>query len=222
MKNKITLATFLLLAIINISVAQEQIEIQPIGDKHGFTIHSVNFSVGYYSPEMNYWNNTYLPSKGITETFDGNLTVGANLTFDLPLNFRTRIGASYWTGNVKGTTNSTVDELKIGLTRFNLGFLFAPKSISITGFHPYVGVELHENLIKNTYKIGSSDIKQQGSDISFAPLIGLDHSFNHLNFGFEAKYNLGSYTQEEANNGTLEHKVSIDGVEILLLIGYKF
>jgi hypothetical protein len=222
MKNNIISITFLFLLMATVGLAQDQVEMPTESIKTGFTIHSVNFTAGYYSPEMDYWNDTYLPSKGITETFDGNLAVGANITFLLPANFRTRVGASIWSGEVKGTSGSTVDGLKIGLTRFNLGLLYAPGSIAIKGFQPYLGLEGQENMIKNTYDINGTSITQQGHDISFAPVIGLDKSFGHFNCGVELKYNLGNYTQEEANQGTVEHKVSINGTEVSLSIGYKF
>jgi hypothetical protein len=222
MKNNIILVTFLFFLINTVGFAQDQEVMQPDAIKTGFAIHSVNFTAGYYSPEMDYWNDTYLPSKGITDTFSGNLAIGANITFLLPANFRTRVGASYWSGEVNGIAASTVDGLKIGLTRFNLGLLYAPKSIAIKGFQPYLGIEGQKNLIKNTYDINGTSITQQGHDISFAPIIGFDRSFGHFNCGLEAKYNLGNYTQEEANKGTVEHKVSINGAEFSLSIGYKF
>ncbi len=222
MKNNIISITFLFLLMATVGLAQDQNEMPTESMKAGFAIHSVNFTAGYYSPGMDYWNNTYLPSKGITETFGGNLAVGANITFLLPANFRTRVGASIWSGEVNGTSGSSVDGLKIGLTRFSLGLLYAPESIMLKGFQPYLGIEGQENLIKNTYDINGTSITQQGHDISFAPVLGLDRSFGHFNCGLEVKYNLGNYTQEEANEGTLEHKVSINGAEVSLSIGYKF
>ncbi|BBE16238.1 hypothetical protein AQPE_0375 [Aquipluma nitroreducens] len=222
MKTNIISITFLFLLITTVGLAQDQKVISDESVENAFTIHSINFTAGYYSPEMDYWNDTYLPSKGITETFGGNLAIGANITFLLPANFRTRVGASIWSGEVKGTSVSSVDGLKIGLTRFNLGLLYAPRSIALKGFQPYLGVEGQENLIKNTYDINGTSLSQQGHDISFAPVLGFDRSFGHFNCGLEAKCNLGNYTQEEANQGTVEHEVSIIGAEVSLSIGYKF
>ena len=222
MKTNIILITFLFLMIAIVGQARDQKEVSTDSIKNGFAIHSVNITAGYYSPEMDYWNDTYLPSKGITETFGGNLAIGANITFSLPANLRTRVGASFWSGEVNGTTGSTVDGLKIGLTRFNLGLLYAPKSITLMGFQPYLGVEGQVSLIKNNYTISGASITQQGQNISFAPILGLDRSFGHLNCGLEVKYNMGNYIQEEALNGTVEHKVSINGPEVSLSFGYRF
>jgi hypothetical protein len=222
MKNNIISITFLLLLMATVGLAQDRNVTPTESIKNGFAIHSVNFTLGYYSPDMGYWNNTYLPSKGISETFDGNMAVGANITFSLPANLRSRVGASFWSDKVNGTTASTINGLKIGLTRFNLGLLYAPKSLALKGFQPYLGLEGQVYLIKNKYDIDNASITQQGQDLSFAPLLGFDRSFGHLNCGLEVKYNLGNYTQEEANEGTVEHDVSINGAEVSLSIGYKF
>lgn len=222
MKTNIISITFLFIMMATVSLAQDQQVMQTGSIKKNFAIYSINFTAGYYSPKMDYWNDTYLPSKGITETFGCNLAIGVNLTFSLPANFRTRVGASIWSGEVKGTPSSTVDDLKIGLTRFNLGFLYAPESIAMKGFQPYLGVEGQTNLITNKYSINGTRITQQGQNISFVPVIGLDRSFGHLNYGLEVKYNMGNYIQEETFNGTVEHKVSINGPEMSLSIGYKF
>jgi len=222
MKPNIISITFLFLMMATVGLAQDQKVMPTDSIKKSFAIHSVNFTAGYYSPAMDYWNDTYLPSKGISETFGGNLAIGANITFSLPANFRTRVGASIWSEEVKGTTGSTVDGLKIGLTRFNLGLLYAPKSIAFKDFQPYLGFEGQVNLIKNTYNMSGTSITQQGQDISFAPLLGLDRSFGSFNCGLEVKYNMGNYIQEETFNGPVEHKVSINGWEVSLSFGYKF
>lgn len=222
MKNNIISITFLFLLMATVGLAQGQKVMPSESFKNAFAIHSVNFTAGYYSPELDYWNNIYLPSKGISETFGGNLAIGANITFLLPANLRTRVGASFWSSEVNGTAASTVDGLKIGLTRFSLGLLYAPKSIVIKGFQPYLGIEGQENLIKNTYDIKGTSITQQGHDISFAPVLGIDRSFGHFNCGLEVKYNVGNYIQEETFQETVEHEVSLNGAELSLSIGYKF
>lgn len=221
MKTKIISVTFLFLmmAVLGQTRAQEASNDQATT---GFAIHSVNLTVGYYSPEMDYWNDTYLPSKGISETFGGNPTIGANVTFSLPASLRARVGASIWSGKVEGDQGASVNSLKIGLTRFNLGLMYAPQSIVVEGFQPYLGIEGQANLIKNEYDINNDNITQNGQDISFAPLLGVDRAFGHFNLGLEVKYNVGNYIQEEAAATPIEHEVSINGAEVSLSIGYKF
>jgi len=222
MKTTIISITFLFLMIATIGLAQNQEKVATNSIKSGFAIYSANFTAGYYSPKMDYWNDTYVTAKGLGN-FGGNMAIGANITFSLPADFRARVGASIWSDEVKGTSStSTVNGLKIGLTRFNLGLLYAPKSYVFTSFQPYLGLEVQENLIKNTSTIGSASITQQGQSMSFAPILGLDRSFGHFNCGLELKYNLGNYNQEEAGVQTLVHKVSISGAEVSLMLGYKF
>jgi len=222
MKTNIISITFLFLMVATLGMAQNGGENSSSLEKTGFAIHSANLTVGYYSPQMDYWNDTYLPSKGISETFGGSPAFGANLTFSLPANLRTRVGASIWSGEVSGDENSSVDALKIGLTRFNLGLMYAPKSLSLFSFQPYLGLEGQVNLIKNEYDINDDNITQNGEDMSFAPLLGIDRAFGAFNCGLEVKYNMGNYIQEEAAQSAIEHEVSINGAEVSLSIGYKF
>lgn len=217
MKTTIISITFLFLMIATVGLAQDQEKVATNSIKSGFAIYSANFTAGYYSPKMDYYPTAYgLPK------FGGNMAFGANVTFSLPSDFRARVGASIWSDEVKGTSTSRVNALKIGLTRFNLGLLYAPKSFAFSNYQPYLGLEVQENLIKNTSTIGNTSITQQGQSMSFAPILGLDRSFGHFNCGLELKYNLGNYNQEEALEQTVVHKVSISGTEVSLMLGYKF
>ena len=223
MKTNIITITFLFLMIATIGKAQETEEMSMDSTKkEGFAVQSVNLTMGYYSPGMDYWNDTYLPAKGLSETFGGNPVFGVNITFSLPAALRARVGASIWSGKVNGKQGSTVDGLKIGFTRFNLGLFYAPEAISFADFQPYIGVEGFVNLISNEYDIDNTTVTQSGQDMSFAPVFGIDRAFGSLNLGIEAKYNMGNYIQEETFVETLEHEVSINGAEVSLTIGYKF
>jgi hypothetical protein len=171
---------------------------------------------------MDYWNDTYLPTLGVTETFGGNITYGGNITFALPYNFRTRVGVSYWSEKVNGNESSTISNLQIGFTRFRLGALYSPV-VLFNGYHPYLGVEGQFYLIKNKLDNGTETTEQQGQDYSFAPVIGIDRSFGHVLLGVEFMYNLGKYTQEVSDGiGVTEQKISITGPEVAVSVGYKF
>ena len=220
MKTNIITITFLFLMIALTSTAQDEEVADSV--RSGFGIHSVNLTASFYQPQMDYWNDTYLPFVGITETFGGNLAFGGNITFSLPANLRVRTGVSVWSGEVIGTPTSKIGGLKIGLTRFNLGLFYAPEAVGFSGFQPYLGVEGQLYQIKNDFTAGDVT-NQQGSDISFAPVIGLDRTFGLVNCGLELKYNMGSYVQEvEMNTGIAENDVSINGPEVIVTIGYKF
>lgn len=211
---------FSLMATVLLAQQQDSVKVKIVNS--GCSIHSANITLGYASPEMDYWNDSYLPAMGISETLDANLAVGANITFNLPANFRARVGASYWGNEAEGNSAASIDALKINLTRVNLGLMYAPVAISFGDFQPYVGAELQSMFVKNTYTVDGDEITQNGSDIGFAPLVGIDRAFGAINLGLEFKYNIGSYVQEEAAEQTVEHDVSVNGVEVALVIGYRF
>lgn len=223
MKTKIILITFMFFVLAIMGYAQDNDDISADTlKKKGFAVQSINIVVGFYSPEMDYWNDTYLPAKGITESFGGNPVFGANITFSVLANFRARVGASIWNDEVRGTEAATVDGVKIGFTRFNLGLFYSPKIVSFTGFQPYLGAEVTEFFIKNEYDINSEIVSQSGQDISFAPVLGIDKEFGTVNIGVEGKYNLGKYIQAESFSETNEHEVGINGFEVSLSVGFRF
>lgn len=220
MKTKILSITFLLLLIVTIGKAQDQAQDSV---SCGFRIYSVSFTAGWYQPKMDYWNDTYLPTLGVTETFSGNIALGGNITVALPYDLRARVGVSYWNDKVKGNESSTISSLRIGFTRFNLGALYAPKVVSFNRFQPYIGVEGQFYMINNKLESGTEIARQQGQDYSLSPVIGIDRSFGHLVVGAEFMYNLGSYTQDVSDGiGVTEQKVSIKGPEIGITVGYRF
>lgn len=216
MKTKILLITILLLLVIATGKAQNQAQ-------KLFEVYSVNFTPDWYQPQMDYWNDTYLPTFGVNEKFDGNISFGGNIIFALPYNLRARVGASYWSDKVKGNERSTISSLQIGFTRFKLGALYAPKVVSLNGVQPYIGVEGQFYLIKNKLDNGTETTEQQGQDYSFAPVIGIDRSFGHFVAGLEFMYNIGKYTQDVSDGiGVTEQKISIAGPEVTVSVGYRF
>lgn len=216
MKTKIIFIIFLLLLVVSTGNAQEKAQ-------NKFGVYSVNFTTGWYNPSMDYWNDTYLPALDVSEEFSGNIIFGGNITFTLPYDLRARIGVSYWSEKVDGNENSTINSLRIGFTRFRLGAFYAPAIVSFYGIQPYLGIEGQFYLIKNKLDNGTETTEQDGQDYSFAPVIGIDRSFGHVNLGVEFMYNIGSYTQD-VNDGIsiTKQKVSIDGPEVTISVGYKF
>jgi hypothetical protein len=223
MKIKITSIIFLFFTIALIGNAQEPQDKKQAESSSKFCVYSITLNSGWYKPEMDYWNDTYLPSQGVTEDFEGSFTMGGNITFALPANFRVRAGVSYWKDKVKGNANSTINDLKIAFTRFRLGALYVPKNTALFGAQIYFGAEGQFFIIKNKLDFGSETTEQEGQDYSFVPLIGIERSFGHFLIGVEFMYNLGSYTQD-VNTGTsvIDQKISIDGPEVGISVGYKF
>jgi outer membrane protein W len=218
MKTKITFIIFiisLLLIVATTGNAQEQAQTK-------FGVSSVNLIPGWYQPAMDYWNDIYLPTLDVTEKLSGNIALGGNITFALPYNLRARVGASYWSDKAEGNESSTINSLQIGFTRFRLGAFYNP-IVLFNDFHPYVGIEGQFYLIKNKLDNGTETTTQQGQDYSFAPVIGIDRAFGHVNVGVEFMYNLGSYIQEVSDGiGVSEQKVSINGTEVGVSVGYRF
>jgi hypothetical protein len=211
------------LLLVSAGKAQEQKEEEMVQGPSEFGVYSINLNLGWYKPEMDYWNDTYLPAQGVTEDFEGSLSLGGNITFSLPANFRVRTGVSYWKDKVKGNQNSTINSLKIAFTRFRLGAFYVPKNTALFGAQIYFGAEGQFYIIKNKLDYGSEKTNQEGQDYAVAPLVGIERSFGHLIVGAEFLYNLGSYTQDvNTGTGTIDQKVSIDGPEISISVGYKF
>ncbi len=217
MKTKIT--SILLLFLLAALTVKAQEETQ---NSSFVKIHSVNLSIGYYHPSMDYWNDTYLPTLGVIEDFKGNISIGGNLTFSLPENFKARLGISYWSDKVEGNISSDINSLKIAFTRFKLGILYFPEIFQFQSFEPYIGAEGHFYIIKDKLDDGEEIIEKQGQDYSFAPLIGIKRSFGQFETGIEFSYIFGKYTQDIIEGLDITNqKISINGPEISISVGYK-
>jgi hypothetical protein len=191
------------------------------------SVHSVNLTAGLYAPEMNFWNENYLPTAGSDDEFGPSMVFGGNITFGILSEFRARVGVSYWSDKVKGGA-AGFDELKISFTRFSLGAFYAPEFASFDqGIQLYVGFEAFYYDINNKLDmepictmLTSQDMN--GHDVSFAPVIGIDKVFGkHILIGAEFTYMIGEYTQA-VMVASQTQKVSIAGPQLSLSVGYKF
>ncbi|MGD9558647.1 MAG: hypothetical protein AB7V25_16600, partial [Mangrovibacterium sp.] len=106
--------TFLLLTLLVIQAAtvKSQDPSTPLNPA-GFTVYSVSISSSWYQPQMDYWNDAYLPLSNVTDRFGGNLSVGGHIVLSLPRDFRARIGVSYWSDQAKGSDQSAIESLRI-------------------------------------------------------------------------------------------------------------
>jgi len=190
-------------------------------------VHSVNLTVGMYSPEMDYWNDTYLPREGSSDELGASLLFGGNITFNLSTELRARLGASYWSDDAE-KSGVGFKNLKVSFTRLSIGGFYAPKFASFgDGFQLYAGLEGYAYDINNTLDTQSaagesSSEDQNGHDISFAPVIGIDKIFgDNFIIGVEFGYMFGEYIQAEIEE-SIRQKVSIAGPQMSFSIGYKF
>ena len=186
-------------------------------------IESISFFAGYYNPEMDFWNDAYLPSVGIEEKFRGNIILGGQLGLQIPYDLIVRAGMSYWKDNIKGNENSGLKKLEISFTNIKLGISYNPEKLIFSGFQPYAGIDFNYVFITNKTKSFIEESKQNGQTYLFSPLIGLNKSLSGVLIGVEISYDFGNYIQQINNNQSIEeNKVSINGVEAILMIGYKF
>lgn len=189
-------------------------------------VHSINLTGGLYAPEMDYWNDSYLPLTGTSEEFGSSLVFGGNINFTISSSFRARVGASYWSDKVSGT-GTGLSELKVSFTRFSFGGLYVPEFASFSGFQAYAGAELYLYDINNELEMKSASgattsESQNGHDFSYAPLIGIERLIgDHFLIGAEFSYILGEYNQAEIVE-SVKNKVSIAGAQMTLSFGYKF
>ena len=194
----------------------------PLRVRDFISINSATLSIGYYKPSMAYFNNTFLPLANTPNRFAGNPIVGANVSFDFPFNFGTRLGIWYWGDNVKGQTGSSFQKLNVSLSGFSLGAFYTYKA-GYKGIIPYLGIEESFLLVQNKYDANDMVIKKGGNDIAFMPFIGINRSVSEkIVIGLEYGYCLGWYLQDvELGTGSIAEHVKINGSKIQFTIGYK-
>lgn len=227
--NRMSKKIVIVLLLLGAGIASQAQTFNPY-DRHGLlrrghviTVHSVNLSGGLYSPEMDYWNDYYLPFAGSDDEFGSSMVYGGNITFGISSEYRIRLGLSYWSDKVKGD-GAGFDELEVAFTRFSVGALYAPEFFSFGGFQIYGGVEAYVYDINNELSLSSEtgSEEQNGHDYSFAPVVGLESLVgDHFLIGAELSYMLGVYNQAE-NIESETNRVSISGPQLTLSLGYKF
>ncbi len=188
-----------------------------------FSINSVSLKTSWYNPSMNYWNQSFLPSAGSSEQFNGGVLFEGNISFNLPLNFGALVGAWYWQENVSGLPDATFNNLRIGFLGFSLGVFYQyPKPILT--MYPYLGIRASYFIIQNHYDVSGNILKMSGYDINTMPFIGVEHVFfKKMIVGLEYGYTFGRYRQIVTNlDGTTDPIVLVNGHQVGLKIGFKF
>ncbi|MCD4745891.1 MAG: hypothetical protein K8R58_06290 [Bacteroidales bacterium] len=216
MKNQIRNIVLLLLTIAITVELDAQTD-------NNFSAHSVVVKIGWYYPALDNLNDNYLPELGYDNKFNGNYSIGGNIVFSLPANFRARAGVSYWSDKVINDNLYLFEKFKLSFTKFSLAAIYEVKKDKLL-LIPYVGLQGSFFTITNKFTQNNSSSVQQGQDYSWAPLLGLEKTFaNHFITGIEFLYQIGSYTQD-VNIGikTKKQKVLINGPELFFKLGYKF
>lgn len=188
-----------------------------------YRILSINITGSWYHPELDFFNEVFLPYFQVSDRFGGNYSFGGNITFTLPKEFRGRFGVSYWKDKVSGSETSKLTSLEIALTRYKLGLLYVPPKLSYRSFQPYIGIDGQFLMVRNSLVLEPNYPIQKGSDYVFAPLVGIEFVKKHFVSSLEYSYNFGNYRQDICDCiGLTRQNVSINGPEISFSIGYKF
>ncbi len=226
MRNKyILLVVFLSFFGLHVVAQQDSTVMKMSGQKNGtswFSLNSVSVSVGSYTPSMNYFNTTFLPSANTSARFGGSMIYGANISFNLPVNLGARVSGSYWENKVSGETG-TFNSLKVSLAAISLGAFYTYNK-GFAGIKPYAGLDGGYLSVQNQYDANEKIVKKSGSDMTWTPFAGIKYDIaGKIVLGLEYGYVMGSYGQDfELNSTVSNHKISVDGQKIQFSIGYKF
>ena len=190
---------------------------------HEYRIYSINLTSSWYHPEMDFFNATFLPYFQVTDRFGGNYTLGGNVTFSLPKQFRARFGVSFWKDEATGSKPSVLSSLQITFTRYRLGILYVPVKLSFGRFQPYAGIDGQFLMVRNNLVMEQNYPVLKGSSYTYAPFLGIEYNRDHFISSLEYSYNLGYYLQDICNcMGQVRNNVSVNGPELGVSVGYKF
>lgn len=229
MRNKIVLLVSVL-GFLTISLtAQEKDSTLVISGQGGgnsfISLNSVSLTAGYFEPSFGYLNSFFLPAARTSERFGGSLVYGANVSFDLPLNLGTRLGAWYFSDKVSGENGGSFNTFKISYTGLSLGAFYTYKK-GIMGVNPYLGIDANYLMVQDKFDANDNLIKRSGNDLVWTPFIGISKVFNDkIVIGLEYGYVFGSYIQElqmDPNAAIKKYEIPMDGSKIQFTIGYKF
>jgi hypothetical protein len=217
MKN---ISLIILLLISQQLWAQEETSTNP-----NFRLQSAYVSAGISSPELDYWNTTYLLGCGCTDQFSYNMKIGAFFDYYLFKNIITNWGISHWADKVEPDNQDTFQSLTISMTSFTGGLLYG---FELFNLDIYSGINGNFFLVQNKFAMlqGTGNLidKEQGQDYSLELVFGFDKLFpSHLLLGMEFNYTIGSYFQGvHAGDQTNREKVSVQGPYLGLKLGYHF
>jgi opacity protein-like surface antigen len=229
MKNKIIFLVLILSALAINSFAQTQDSTflnMPAKKMNSgsISLQSVSIFAGTYNPEMDYFNNVFLPAAHTSERFSGNMIYGANLSLSLPYNLGARIGAWYWADEVAGQSSSAFSKLKVSLTGLSIGGFYTYNK-GFYGLKPYAGIDGSFLSIQDKYDAYGTVVKKSGNDFVWTPFIGMNYDISKkVIIGLEYGYVIGNYIQDvqTATNPEEKAEIGINGSKIQLSIGYKF
>jgi hypothetical protein len=186
------------------------------------SVHNICAEIGWYNPQMSYWNDIYLPDLGIPQKFESNLTYGGHVEISLPYYLRCRLGMAFWQSKVVPDPKFIFDELNIAFTDINGSLIYSFEYIELP-VKPYIGVTGDFFMIANRHVVGDKIDRQYGQDYRLSPLVGVEKVIKHFMIGIEYKYHLGTYAQDVVEGDKMfSENVDVSGSQVGIKIGYKF
>jgi hypothetical protein len=214
---------FLTLCIIGIvSVSNSDIIAQ-------VKVKSLGVNVGYYSPQMDYWNDNALASWD--NQFSGTLSGNVLLEVYLADPVSARIDAGYYKEDLTQSGipygNSTrTDKISIQMipVTFSLIGRIHPENTQPLEFYGGGGIGVNLITMKYTRDLPSGEIIDEPDGRNYIAyfVAGLDYPvITNLGLGLELRYVWGTYKQLIGDAG-LSENVSIDGPQAFFSIKFLF
>ncbi|MGD8782625.1 MAG: outer membrane beta-barrel protein [Ignavibacteria bacterium] len=192
-------------------------------------VKSIGLNLGYYEPELDYWNDVAL------STWDDQFSGGFNGLVNLEVNVVTpvsvRFNVGYWSQEVEqpgiefGDVSRT-DRISIQLIPITLDAI-ARTNVLLPSLEIFGGAGAGTNFVSQNYEreipdMGTTEDKSNGRDFITYVLGGVDYNvLSNLALGMEFRYNWADYEQKINNNqGSVD--VKIDGPQILFTLKYLY
>lgn len=198
-------------------------------------LHSIEFGVGYYKPDMGYWNNeSYLADQD--KAFEGGIIFQGGVNFKVYQGFLIGLSAATYSDGVQSTSsiggilrdeNITyrITPLSVqGKYEFTLGNRIDRfRHTGINRLHPYIGVGINYTMVTQKFERLFADEEredvsrnQTGSTVTFSGIGGANFDLTPtIGLGVEVNYYVGAFDQlvESGGTSTVE-SISLNGPAI--------
>jgi opacity protein-like surface antigen len=212
------LLTLCFLGIVTVTQTMAQVKVSSLG-----------INVGYYTPEMDYWNDNAL--SGWDNQFSGSISGNVLLEVYLSDPVSARIDAGYYKEDITqsgipygNTTRTDKIEIQMIPVTFSLIGRIHPANIEPLEFYGGAGIGVNFITMKYTRDLPDGQIVDEPDGRNYLAYFtaGLDYPvMANLGLGLEFRYIWGTYKQLLGDAG-LSENVSINGPQGLFSIKYLF
>lgn len=193
------------------------------------TVKSLGLNVGYYSPEMDYWNDIALPTWD--EQFKGSISGNFIIEVLLADPVSARLDVGYYKEELSQSgiphgTDTRTDDISIQMIPATFSMIGRIHPVSTEPLEFFGGAGLGVNLITMKYTrtmtVGGTDDDLSGRNYLVYFITGLDYPvMANFGLGLEFRYVWGTYKQLLGTEG-LSAKVSVNGPQGFLSLKYLF